>query len=64
MVVLTYIQIALSVSTKDETDNAIARHKLPNDIKNFPVFTPFKPQLTGLVVAFTFNWYGQYSGAH
>ena len=45
-------------SIKDETGDAIARRKLPNDIKKILLFLdPFKPQLTGLVVGSTFNWY-------
>jgi transposase len=45
-------------SIKDETGNVIVRRKLPNDIKQILLFlTPFKQQLTGLVVESTFNWY-------
>jgi transposase len=45
-------------SIKDETGDVIARRKLPNDIKQILLFlAPFKPQLTGLVVESTFNWY-------
>jgi transposase len=58
MVVLIYIKNNSVFSIKDEAGVVIARRKLANDIKKNCLFLdPFKPQLKGLVVESTFNWY-------
>ena len=45
-------------SIKDETGDVLSRRKLPNDLSYiFKFLTPFKEQLSGLVVESTFNWY-------
>jgi len=45
-------------SIKDEAGDVMIRRKLPNNIDTILLFlTPFKQQLTGLVVESTFNWY-------
>ncbi|MCP5078694.1 MAG: IS110 family transposase [Psychromonas sp.] len=45
-------------SIKDETGDLLIRRKLPNELTCiFKFLSPYKAQLTGLVVESTFNWY-------